>query len=169
MTDLKLKAEDCEDLRVIAACLQDALIPLSDIEFAPPDRQFLLIANRFCWENCAETSDMPAPQAAAMLDAAFAEACATYERINCAVVFENIDAVRRKDLEINQRGRILELLTMEITPAADGGAASVVMVFAGGAAIRLEGRNITCRMSDIGERWPTQARPFHPADDAAQQ
>ena len=44
---------------------------------------------------------------------------------------------------------------------------AVTMLFAGGAAIRLEGAQIKCRVSDIGEPWPTQWRPNHPIDDAA--
>jgi hypothetical protein len=74
--------------------------------------------------------------------------------------------VRRKGLDQRDRGRILELLTMDIE--ADGsGKMAVVMLFAGGAAIRLEGTGIKCRISDIGEPWPTQFRPSHSSDDAA--
>ena len=48
---LKLRAEDAEDLAVISACLQDALVPVRDLAYVPEDRTFLLVANRFRWEN----------------------------------------------------------------------------------------------------------------------
>jgi hypothetical protein len=159
MTTLKLRTEDAEDLRVIAACLQDALIPLSDTEFQSADRRFLLIANRFCWENCSDAAEEPAP------DPALGPQCGAYERVNCAIVFDNVDTVRRRGIDQGERGRILELLTMEIEEHGDRMA--VTMLFAGGAAIRLEGGRISCRVGDLGDPWPTQWRPSHPAGDAA--
>ena len=168
---LKLRAEDAEDLRVIAACLQDALISLSDVRFEANDHRFVLVANRFRWENCNETSDMPVQ---AVEDIAIPEpvdpalaACASYERVNCGICFENVEQVRRRGFDPRDRGRILELLTMDVETGAQGSGSAVILVFAGGAAIRLEGRNITCKVGDIGDPWPTQWRPYHPADQTA--
>lgn len=155
---LKLRAEDQEDLKVIAACLQDALIPLSDIHYVDSERRLILVANRFRWENCPDLPEVPS-------GAADGIECSNYERVNCGILFDNITSVRRRGLDQRDRGRILELLTMSIE-TGEGGRMAVVMLFAGGAAIRLEGENIKCRISDIGEPWPTQFRPNHPTDDA---
>jgi hypothetical protein len=153
-----LRAEDREDLKVIAACLQDALIPLSDIHYVDSERRLIMVANRFRWENCPDLPEAPSSHSDGV-------DCANYERVNCGILFDNITAVRRRGLDQRDRGRILELLTMDIE-TGDGGRMAVVMVFAGGAAIRMEGENIKCRISDIGEPWPTQFRPNHPTDDA---
>jgi hypothetical protein len=155
---LKLKATDAEDFRIIAACLQDALIPVGDMKFETGEKEFILVANRFRWENCDETWEnelvaRPVEQAA---DPAFMP-CNSYERVNCGIHFHGVDAVRRKGLDQRDRGRVLELLTIEAHPGA------IVMVFAGDAAVRLEGPHISCVMQDIGEPWPTQWRPRHPA------
>ena len=155
---LKLRAEDQDDLRVIAACLQDALIPLSDIHYLDSERRLILVANRFRWENCPDLPEAPTSQDGIE--------CSNYERVNCGILFDNVTSVRRRGLDQRDRGRILELLTMNIESLGDGGRMAVVMLFAGGAAIRLEGENIKCRISDIGEPWPTQFRPNHPTDDA---
>jgi hypothetical protein len=165
---LKLRAEDAEDLRVIAACLQDSLISLSDVKFDANDHRFVLVANRFRWENCSESADMPVHSGDGdpVPDPVFA-ACANYERVNCGICFENVAQVRRRGFDPRDRGRILELLTMEVESGAAGGGSAVILVFAGGAAIRLEGENITCRVGDIGDPWPTQWRPYHPADQTA--
>lgn len=155
---LKLKATDAEDFRIIAACLQDALIPVGDMKFETGGKEFVLVANRFRWENCDETWEhepAPAPVEAPP-DPAFMP-CNSYERVNCGIHFHGVDAVRRKGLDQRDRGRVLELLTIEAHPGA------VVMVFAGEAALRLEGPHISCVMQDIGEPWPTQWRPRHPA------
>ena len=161
---LKLRAEDEDDLRVIAACLQDALIPLSDILYLDAEQRFVLVANRFRWENCPDLPEAPPISAVGSQHDGFD--CSTYERVNCGILFENVTAVRRRGFDQRDRGRILELLTMDIE-AGEGGHMAVVMLFAGGAAIRLEGTGIKCRISDIGEPWPTQFRPNHPGDDAS--
>lgn len=155
---LKLKATDAEDFRIIAACLQDALIPVGDMKFETGEKEFVLVANRFRWENCDETWEAePAPAPAEPPPDPALMPCNSYERVNCGIHFHGVDAVRRKGLDQRDRGRVLELLTIEAHPGA------VVMVFAGEAALRLEGPHISCVMQDIGEPWPTQWRPRHPA------
>src|SRR3546814_12419703 len=47
---LKLRARDDEDLQALAALLQDALVPLSDMLYEPELRRFALVVNRFMWE-----------------------------------------------------------------------------------------------------------------------
>lgn len=153
---LRLKATDAEDFRIIAACLQDALIPVGDMKFEAPAREFVLVANRFRWENCEDTWEAEPVPAAEPVDPAFAP-CNSYERVNCGVHFAGVENVRRRGLDQRERGRVLELLTIEAHPGA------IVMVFAGDAAIRLEGPHIACLMQDIGDPWPTQWRPRHPA------
>ena len=48
---LQLRAEDEEDLAVISSCLQDALVPLSDMQYDRAARRFVLAVNRFRWEG----------------------------------------------------------------------------------------------------------------------
>ena len=53
---LKLRAMDDEDLGVVSAFLQDAIVPLAEMEFVPGEKRFALVASRFRWENCPETA-----------------------------------------------------------------------------------------------------------------
>src|SRR4029450_10962026 len=64
---LKIIARDAEDLAVVSACLQDALIPLNEMRYLPQERRFIMVANRFRWERAA----MPSQEAAPGKDAAF--------------------------------------------------------------------------------------------------
>src|SRR6266446_2156470 len=48
---LKLRAEDAEDLAIISAFLQDALVPVAEMVFLPDERRFVLVVNRFMWER----------------------------------------------------------------------------------------------------------------------
>ena len=59
---LKIIARDAEDLAVVSACLQDALIPLNEMRYLPQERRFIMVANRFRWERAAKGSQEPAPE-----------------------------------------------------------------------------------------------------------
>ena len=75
---LKLRAEDAEDIAVIATCLQDALVQVSDIAYLPEERRFVMVANRFCWEDCGQP-----------------DGSALFSRVHCGVVFDGVARVRR--------------------------------------------------------------------------
>ncbi len=142
---LKLRAEDTEDLAVISACLQDALVPVRDLAYVPEDRTFLFVANRFRWENGLS----PAPGEAA------------YERTLCGITFSEVAAVSYNGFRRTEDSRILSLLAIR---PEDG---AVHLEFSGGATIRLEVARIQCLATDLGEPWPTQWQPHHDADERA--
>ena len=142
---LKLRAEDAEDLLVISACLQDALVPVRDLAYIPEERTFLLIANRFRWENGVR----PAPGEAGL------------ERTLCGITFSEVTAVSYSGFRRSENGRILSLLAIR----AENG--KVHLEFSGGAAIRLEVACILCHAKDVGEPWPTPWQPRHDLDEPA--
>ena len=47
---LRLIAQDAEDLKLIAAALQDAVGRIGDIRYEPAGRRLTLALNRFRWE-----------------------------------------------------------------------------------------------------------------------
>jgi hypothetical protein len=159
---LKLLARDNEDFMVVAAVLQDALITQGDMTYLPDERQFVVVANRFRWENCSETAEMmPQPVAATISDDdSDCSPCSSFERVNCGIRFDGVEHVKCRNLDIKDRSRILEFLTFQI----DGDA--IVLLFAGDAALRLEGSAITCQIQDVGDPWPTLWRPHHAAGEA---
>jgi hypothetical protein len=140
---LKLRAEDAEDLAVISACLQDALVPVRDLAYVPEDRAFLFVANRFRWENGLS----PAPGEAG------------FERTLCGITFSEVAAVSYNGFRRSEDGRILSLLAIR---PEDG---AVHLEFSGGATIRLEVARILCLAKDLGEPWPTQWQPRHDVDE----
>ncbi len=157
---LRLRALDADDLQTIAACLQDALVPLSEIAFLKAEHRFVMVANRFRWERPpAAAPAAPAPGT----DAGFAEGDgdegseARFERVNCGVCFDRVRAVRFKGLDPRRKTQILNLLTVQSRPDA------ITLIFAGGATIRLEVAGIRCHLEDLGEPWPTRWQPAHPA------
>ena len=51
---LKLRAVTAEDLRLVSACLQDALVTVSDMNWFGAQLRFAVLANRFRWEAALE-------------------------------------------------------------------------------------------------------------------
>src|SRR4029077_10142657 len=54
MSGLKLLAQDEEDLKIISAHLQDAVMRVGDMVYLPRRHRFVVVMSRFCWEDCAE-------------------------------------------------------------------------------------------------------------------
>ncbi|CAN0498940.1 unnamed protein product, partial [Discosporangium mesarthrocarpum] len=48
---LKLGAVDADDLQVISAHMQDALVRVGDMKFQRTARRFVMMANRFNWTS----------------------------------------------------------------------------------------------------------------------
>ena len=100
---LRLKAADCEDLAIIAACLQDARIPLREMVFAPGERRFMAAFTRYRREKQADPSS-----------------CDGLTECASALVFEGIEEVKHKGLELDDLDRELTLLTIATEPGATG-------------------------------------------------
>ena len=83
--NLKLVCKNPEDLKVISAYLQDSIATSKDIKFLKKNRTFLMIVNRFMWEDVEK--------------GVFRES----KRIRCAIKFEHVLAVKSK--QINQKNK----------------------------------------------------------------
>src|SRR5215469_6548245 len=91
---LKLLARDEEDLAVVSAVLQDALIPVSEMAYLPEERRFALVANRFRWERVPP----PTPRGR--------------ERRLTGLSISGVSTVRRRGFSLGERDRILVLLAI---------------------------------------------------------
>ena len=124
---LRLCARDEEDLAVVAACLQDARIPLREMCFAGPARSFMAAFTRFQRERLAD----PARGGEGLTQS------------RSALVFQRVTAVRHRGLDRLDDDAELELLTIAAEAGGGNGeptatAAAVTLGFAGAAAIRLQ-------------------------------
>src|SRR5690606_16408700 len=122
-----------------------ALLPIEDMQYLPEERRFVLVANRFRWENCDSRGE-----------------CEQYERVHCAVAFEGVERVEHQGLEQATRRGFASLLTMEVADRAG------LLVLAGGGRIRLGISRLDCHVRALGEPWPTQWRPRHPDDGTSE-
>ena len=152
-----MRAEDAEDLAVISACLQDALVSVRDLAYDPGARNFVLVANRFRWEGAPGERPGEVP----------GEVPGTpFERTLCGVVFDEIDGVAYRGFHRSEEDRILALLAVRprFGPETRPTGGIIDLEFAAGATIRLTAAAISCRARDFGEPWPTPWQPGHPLD-----
>lgn len=141
---LVLHAVDEIDLAVVAACLQDAVVVRRDLAFQPRQRRFAFMANRYLWEADGRTKADPS-------------------RVRTGVHFDFVQSVQARDLPPEDSEVPLELLTVSVSPQAEG-AATITLLFAGGGAIRLVAECIDCTLRDVSETWPATMRPDHGLD-----
>jgi hypothetical protein len=135
---LRLLAQDAEDLEIIAAALQDAVGKIGDIHYQAPTRQLTMVLNRFCWESDGKAA----------------------QRVRAGLQFGGVLSVQARKLRREAPEAVIELLTIEFEPGeAPGGA--VVLSFAGGGDLRLEVECIDAALADVSAPWPTKRTPAH--------
>lgn len=139
---LKLVAFDEEDLAVISACVQDAVLKVGDLVYLPKERRFALGMNRFIWEKAADGSRRD------------------YERRRAALTFDRVLSVKTSNIRRDRPDAVLDLLAVSFE-ATDAPAGVITIFFAGGGAVRLEVEVVETRLADLGAAWATRARPSH--------
>ncbi len=146
MPDLKLIALDADDLAVISAHLQDAVLKIGDLAFLPRERKFAAVANRFDWLDAIEK------------DGARNKG---YARRRAALRFERVLGAQVHGLDLKNKGAVAELLAIRFEPG-DLPQGQVTLDFAGGGAIRLNVECIEAELRDLGPVWEAKSRPSHP-------
>lgn len=152
---LRLRAADAEDLAVISAVVQDALISVKDLSYDPGSRRFTLVANRFRWESKSPDEFNGG-----------ADGAPAFERTLCVVSFADVETVAYRGFQRRDGERILSLLAIRAGEVSKGEAARTIdLEFSGDATLRLAVSAINVHATDIGEAWPTAWQPDHSAGD----
>ena len=148
MPDLKLIALDAEDLSVLAAHVQDAVLRIGDMQYRKAERRFVLVANRFDWGEAARAADGKK----------------NYTRRRCGLRFERVLAAKVSGLDLSAKDAVLSLLTIVFEPTSEP-SGSVTLTFSGGGAVRLEVECIEAALDDLGAAWATKRKPEHPGGE----
>ena len=155
MPELKLIAFDADDLAVISAHLQDAVLKVGDIAYLPGQRRFSAVANRFDWADALKDGRNKPND---------------YVRRQTALRFERVLGAKVQGIDLEKKNAVLALLAIGFEPveAPDGPGGHVTLNFADGAAIRLQVECIEGELKDLGPVWSAKSMPQHPDDDPAQ-
>lgn len=140
VSQLRLLAEDAEDLAVISAALQDAVGKIGDIRFDPAARSLTLALNRYRWEAQGDKG----------------------QRVRSGVQFGGVLSVQSRNLRRDAPDAVLSLLAIGFEPSeAPGGV--IFLNFSGGGDLRLSVECIDAALGDVSEPWPARQTPGHDA------
>lgn len=143
MPQLKLIALDTQDLEIVSAHVQDAVIKVADLVYTAGDKRFVLAMNRFVWENRPGLFTR------------------RHERRRAILHFEGVRSVKSAGFAREGSEDVLSLLAVRFEPAREAPSGWIDLTFSGGAAVRLEVDYVEARLSDLGAAWETGSRPVH--------
>ena len=143
MDQLKLMALDVEDLKILSAHLQDAVLKVSDIDWKPKEQRLVLALNRFVWEGAQGKWFKR-----------------EFERRRAALSFSRVKGLKVRGIDRTKPNEVLALLALDFT-ASEAPSGSVDILFAGGATARLEVECIEVQLRDLGSAWSTKNKPDH--------
>jgi hypothetical protein len=141
---LRLVALDQEDLAIVSAHLQDAVVRVGDIAYLPKERRFALLARRFDWEAPPNEP----------------------RRRLTGLHFERVLGARCRGLDRSNPDAVLNLLaiTFDERQSPSG---TATLLFSDGAAIQIDCECVESQMKDLGPVWEAEARPIHAEAESA--
>ena len=146
MTDpkpLRLLAEEAEDLKIIAAAVQDAVVKAGNLKYEKRNRRFAVELNRYRWETAPTRKGQPG------------------ERVRALLAFDGVLGVKTRGITKADPELILSLLSIEFTPDAEPPGGKVTLLFAGDGEIVLTVEAVDATLLDSDYVWPTRNAPSH--------
>ncbi len=140
---LALAAADVEDVKILSALAQDAVLTVADIKYTRAKRQVVLLLNRFRWENGARVSPP--------------------ERVRSLLIVDDVLSMAAQGISPKARDVVLSLLSVE-WQAGEDGMGRLTLTFAGDGALALEVEAINLGLRDVTKPYqaPSGKTPSHP-------
>ncbi len=134
----KLIAMDNEDLQVLSAHCQDAVLKVGDLHYFPTERRLVVEMNRFIWEKGERQK----------------------ERRLSVLHFERVEKVSLRNIDIRRKDEVLNMLAIIATGGEDG--EMIELVFSANKSVRLKAECIEAQLTDMNASWEAGSRPSHP-------
>jgi Protein of unknown function (DUF2948) len=136
---LHLAAQDKDDLPALSAQMQDAVIRVADIHWAPSQKRFLLVANRYAWDAPGEK-----------------------QRRRSGLRFNFVSNVRRTGPKGLVKNGVLSLLAITFEASGkDPLSGFITLQCSGGQSVRLDVECVDVQLDDLGPAWGTSQEPQH--------
>jgi hypothetical protein len=145
---LRLKARDSDDLGVVAALVQDAVFPASEMKWDAKARRFAILLNRFRWED-ADNARLRKR---------------SFERVQSLLVIEDVMKVQSQGVDKSDPDMVFSLLSIDFKAGEDG-TGRVELTLAGDGVIGLEVETLEVLLRDVTRPYaaPSSKAPSHPA------
>ncbi|RMH45096.1 MAG: DUF2948 family protein [Alphaproteobacteria bacterium] len=144
---LRLLALDTEDLKILAALVQDAIFVAADAAWLQRQRRFAVLVNRFRWEDAEAAERQHRP----------------YERVRSLLIVDNVLRVRAQGVDPSERDTVMSILDMSFEGGADQGG-TLTLTLAGDGAIAIDVEALEVGLKDVTRPYvaPSGKAPFHP-------
>ena len=138
---LKLWATDAEDLQILAALAQDAVLPASEMRWQKGPRRFAMLLNRYRWEHGTRQP----------------------ERVRSLLTAGDVVSVRGQGVLPGDADTVLSLLTLDWEPGADADGI-LRLTFAGDGVIEVTCDCLDVMLADVTQPYaaPSGKAPEHP-------
>lgn len=146
---VRLMAQSAEDLPVISALLQDALIDSKNISWMKKHGRVAILMSRFRWEDrvAAERSGRP------------------FERVQSMLVIDSARGLRASGVSPKDDDLILSVLALEFGETADG-AGTLTVTLSGDGALAVDVECVDIRLQDVSRPYLSNSNriPDHDID-----
>jgi hypothetical protein len=139
---LKLTAFDADDLAVLSAQMQDAIIRAGDIKYLKRAGKLAILANRFAWDEVGGGSGR------------------RLHRRRTGLHFARVRDVRAHHIRQDNPEAILSLLAISFAPDEEP-SGRIRLDFSGGGRIETTVECIEAALEDLGPSWETAHMPSH--------
>jgi hypothetical protein len=138
---LKLTAFDADDLAVISAQMQDAVIRAGDVRYLRRAGKLAILANRFAWD---ETGNGPH----------------AFHRRRTGLHFDRVLDVKAQRIRQGNPDAVLSLLAISFETGEEP-SGKIRLDFSGGGRIEATVECIEAALEDLGPGWETAHIPSH--------
>ena len=149
---LRLRALAEEDLAVFSSLVQDAILPVRNIDWDPRQRRLNLIVQRYCWERRGPESGPGHHE----------EECG--ERIATAMRFDGVLRLRSRGINQKSQEQVAYLLGLQYRPS-EGGGGELRFLCSENAEISADLECIDGVLMDVSRPWMAAGQPRHPLDE----
>lgn len=136
VSPLRLRAQDADDMQIVGATLQDAVLKVGDIRFDAKSRELTALFNRYRWESGRR------------------------ERVRSALQLGSVTEVKARKIRTAAKDAVLVLLAVGFEPT-DAPSGALTFRFAGGGELRVGVECIEGVLADVSTPWPTPRTPRH--------
>jgi len=141
---LRLIARDADDLAVVSALLQDAVLPMKETSWQPDVNRFGMLVNRFRWEDKTDAEQGKRP----------------YERVQSMLVIDCVQNVSSMGIDHSNKDQIISILSVAYKDD------KVTFTLAGDGALSLDVECLDITVKDVTKPYAaiSKAAPRHNLD-----
>ena len=139
---VRLIAEDADDLSVVSALVQDAVLKVDNLVYDQKKRRFTLEINRFQWENSGKDQ-------------------ARRNRVRSLLAIDSVLAVQTRAVSKQDPDMVMSLLQLQFKPDEEPPGGLISILFSGDGELRLAVEALDVTLLDSTYVWGTRHVPDH--------